>query len=95
MAQFHSLPAQSLNALVNSGKVVLGDIYFANDVGITYLAMAGTGGDLGIAAIGNLILTGRYALEGAPGPQGETGATGPQGPSGSPGVTLAQVIALG
>jgi hypothetical protein len=90
-SKFHSLPKSSLIALTNAGGVIAGDWYFCADSSETFLGITGTS----TFPMSSVILTGEYQLEGpastVPGPQGPAG---PAGPAGSPGVALAQVIAL-
>lgn len=79
MATFHSLSYQGILSLVQSGKIVTGDLYFANDTGTLFLACTD-----GISNI-SLIMTGQ--ISGEVGAVGLTGATGPQGPQGATGAT--------
>jgi hypothetical protein len=78
MATFHSLSYQSILSLVEAGKIVTGDLYFANNTGTLYLACTD-----GLSNV-SLIMTGQ--ISGEPGAVGLTGATGPQGPQGPQGA---------
>ena len=89
MAQFISMSKQNLLALVNGGKAIAGNLYYANDTQELFLCVTGNPNPA-LFPMTSLILSGNYELQGPPGAAGATGPAGPQGPA----TPLAQQIAL-